>query len=67
MAVNKGITRKISQKLSTIDPSLPESKVFTKKNLLVPSLWPGSENSKAAASSRTESAGAVSTGQEKYN
>jgi hypothetical protein len=31
MAVNKGITHKISQKLSTTDPSVPELKIFTKQ------------------------------------
>jgi hypothetical protein len=33
MAVNKGIARKISQKLNTINPPVPESKVFTKGSL----------------------------------
>jgi hypothetical protein len=31
MAANKGITHKISQKLSTMDPSVPESNIFTKR------------------------------------
>jgi hypothetical protein len=33
ITATKGVTHKISQKLNTINPSVPESKVFTKGSL----------------------------------